>query len=1526
MAAAHPANGDGHRHGAPGSATARDGPDLQEIQTDQLGFAGLNRDSEAQIQLLPEPWPAEAPPPPSASLLAVASSKGIVAAAGPNHLVLATTDRVRTALQSADDKKVHKIRAFEPNTTISKPRLSHVVFSSTDDVLVVSSQDTGGIEAYQLSSLLAGNTQPPLTLSTHGVPLRALVPNPNQANAALMAAVTNNGDLLLANLEQGALIRSDHSSSPAHLSGVSCVSWSNKGKQLVAGLANGTAVQLKPDGSVMAEIPRPTAIPDGYFVSTICWLKDDSFFFIYTPVATDQGILPSEYYIISRRPESQDYTFQKLPEVLLPFGMERIPTHHFLLRLRAFPPHLQDVLILSATSASDVGLITNADEPLSKQDPVTGDFTVTVISNDGKRAQLPLSERSKIDTSPIGMALDLSSKDPVPRPIPSDEEIQQTSGPCPNVLMLNNEGILLSWWLIYDDSVRQKTIFSGFNALAGANEPSSNAAVRPATASLSATATSSSTPFPQSNLSQASPFAAPSSTFAPSDTKSTFGATSTPSFGQSSTIGSTTSSWASTGFANTTAGQSSASASAQPAFGSPSALGGTSAHSFTSTPAFGRPAIDAGPAFGKPSFGAASSILSSTTSTTSPFAAAAPQTSGFAAFSGKSGFAAAGHQGPSSSPFASGGSGDNTFNKPVAASPLAKFAGSASDTNKSPFGKPGAFKLQSSFKKADPGPDDDVKAASQQSSFNLDNSLSDMLDMSTNLTSPTHDKEETMEDGVDDGTEPAHADKTIASGLDTQPTPKIVPQTLVTPPSTLGAPKATPAPPVSDLFGTSNPQSAASAAPANTGFSFAPPPTTTTPQVPPSQPHSTTPKDTPFPAQQTIFRSIPDSDKNEAAAQTKHSNPVFADLPSLPAQPSQSDAKPWQIKKEVPDDDEAIDLGQVPLASLPPDAVSKPRYLSGDTSASSDSKASTTLPDDAPLPPDFLPSKKSPTSEPDQQTLPSQDDEHELSDGFETSGEEVDDISSPIEATTEDDLDVPSDEHPDHVQTSPESSFKSGDQSINTSPSGGLFTNVSMNTQKPGRPLFGEVGSTGPILPPPKPQESPRSPSPVRRLPPAAEALRSESVRSVSAPAGVRAPLSMIEKRRLEAAESSARTKAKVVEEMVKQKAQQEALAQQQAEAAAKELDALEDDDEGELLRRELEAPIQPSETLADFITYQSQPVEETSKTGIPAQIERLYQDVNRMIDTVGLNSRALTAYMLHLQDQQPNESWPSALTTDTPLDVLNDEWLLSDIPSLQEGYHLLEAKLNASQIDNVAAKLQQCQTLLAQDLLHLRTNINSIRKSLHIKQTSAAALTSSLSAEQTSVQQDLRKASASVRGKLAQAEDALAILRAKLAEAGAVESESKRTSLFGRSASQKKPTVEAVMNTITKMTHMAETKRVDVDLLEAQLRKLKTGSRPGGLGSGPGSLNGTPKTHSRSLVAITPGSGRSSVYHTPASKLNGSVRSMPGRQDPNVAAIAITAEDRVTLQAKARRKKEAAAVLRAVLADRRKQAASAKA
>jgi len=110
---------------------------------------------------------------------------------------------------------------------------------------------------FDTNILTQGNAQPQLFIETNAA-LRILAPNPAAADeqlSSLAALVTTDGNLLLANLKTSSLVNG--SSGPVFRNGVASVAWSNKGKQMIAGLANGTCVQLDPQGQVKAEIPRP---------------------------------------------------------------------------------------------------------------------------------------------------------------------------------------------------------------------------------------------------------------------------------------------------------------------------------------------------------------------------------------------------------------------------------------------------------------------------------------------------------------------------------------------------------------------------------------------------------------------------------------------------------------------------------------------------------------------------------------------------------------------------------------------------------------------------------------------------------------------------------------------------------------------------------------------------------------------------------------------------------------------------------------------------------------------------------------------------------------------------------------------------------------------------------------------------------------------------------------------------------------------------------------------------------------------
>jgi nucleoporin NUP159 len=210
------------------------------------------------VQLLPTPWPANNLPPPTASLLSVASQKRLVAASGPNAVIIASTESVRKAFEGAKSGE-SEMRPFQPQLTLPMSmRISQVAFTSDENFLLLSAEEGGGLAVYDVQSLVSGSTQSAFEMSTNSLALRALIPNPTTEQGELVAIVTTDGKLMIANLKEKNFVSGVNSQ--VLKDGVSCVAWSNRGKQLVAGLGDGSAFQLTPDGTGKAVIPRAPSV------------------------------------------------------------------------------------------------------------------------------------------------------------------------------------------------------------------------------------------------------------------------------------------------------------------------------------------------------------------------------------------------------------------------------------------------------------------------------------------------------------------------------------------------------------------------------------------------------------------------------------------------------------------------------------------------------------------------------------------------------------------------------------------------------------------------------------------------------------------------------------------------------------------------------------------------------------------------------------------------------------------------------------------------------------------------------------------------------------------------------------------------------------------------------------------------------------------------------------------------------------------------------------------------------------------
>ncbi|KAK1970660.1 hypothetical protein LY78DRAFT_652672 [Colletotrichum sublineola] len=1458
------------------------GPELEVIQTEALGFKSIAGDAKLQLTTAWSPPPAD-----TASLISIAARRGLVAAAGPDGITIASTDSVRKGFETEKEGD-SDIRAFEPQGKLPMPmRVSQLAFSADENYLILSAETGGGLAVYEVNSLLQGGTKASFELATNGETLRVLVPNPTIEKAELCAVVTDNGSLHIANLKERQLSNSLKAQ-------VSCISWSTKGKQLVAGLVDGTIFQMTPEGEVKGEIPRPPSVSNAH-VSSLSWLENHLFLAIHT--STSESPPTSVYHIITRK-MSSDFTFQKLTDPVDPFGAEKNP-HHSILRLKDFPPNLQDLLIVASTASPDIGLLSRAKSPLTADHAVdtAGVFTTTELADDSKRASLPMNE-SFDNTVPIGVALDLSSKDKVYKPLPADEEIEDSPGPLPGLWVLNHEGVLSAWWIVYEESIRQGTTYPGMAALDTSAPPagatSTTAPAAPASVK-SAFGTPSSTPaFGSTSLGSAqkpSPFGTSVSKIPTFGGSSTLGAKVSP-WGSGSTQSSTTpaTSTSSTFGSGAFGGTSTASGSA---FGQPSAL----KSAFGSGGAFGSPSVSSsGPAFGQPSsigFGQSSTLgqksspwasggASSSTAvaspafgqssfssfgssdTKSPFGGASsstpkavPASGGFSSFASSGGFASLSNKSneggsifsskPSSSSFGSGAQ-LSTTSKETAFPPPS----SSGPATSNPFSQP--FTLGTTFK-ADPSANDDDEKPSTPGaggSSLFDSNFGSALGDAGKKTPPRNQ-------GMDTTDETPKAKSIFSLAQSTTPT-------------------TTPAPPK---------------------FGF--PSTTTTTAAPKSGLFGFPPQ----PAIGGLFGSAKPAEKTPGLKiESEHKSLVDAPLP--PESTSKNEYPLGESSSSsgtgnAPSDGGSKPSPKVDNAPLPPDFLSMPKATTTQEAAAipmapsflkpSKPQGSTTPVDEAPLPPDFLtpkpgkaaesttpsealplptddaassaepeleperPKSTAPATAPDFLKMPKQS----LSSATWSSTPQgntpaVDDaplppdfLSKPEENALPPIPTIPESEHDSDLEEDEDGEDNDGSEGSGVmvskdlsssmtamTPVAGMtpqssFGGVSSSTysiprteeERPRASLFGDLSRNAPMFPRPS-QTSPRSPSPVRGGAVPGRMLRQESARSVSAP-GMASQILVTQKKQPSQMGSSIISNKPTEDHFISQ----QRIARQRRQA--EETKALEDEEDDEI-QKILASKIEPSLKLDDFIAHSN--VVPSAKETIPAQVEAVYRDINSMIDTLGLNARSLASFLMG-HDIGFKAGGRRKEDLEDP-----DSWVLSEIDELGEVVdRSLAQELEGGRVHDVEEKLEACNEL-AREMSRLRSKQDDLKKIIMVKTDPEQAdlnRTLPLSAEQASQQNELRREYTNFTKLLAEAEEALTILKTRIAAAG---------SASGKGSSNM-PTVEAVMRTISKMTSMVEKRSGDIDVLENQMRKLRFSS----VNSREGSPMVTPQRNNRSVM-----------------------------------------------------------------------------
>lgn len=1337
----------------------------------QLGFQAVG--GERKLRIVPSPWPSTALPSTTASLLSVASARGLLAAASPDTLVLHDTDTLRGALQKEDGTKVE---AVEPRWKTSIPRISHLAFSSDESCLVITAENGGGLAVYDVSALADGAAlSPGFEIATEGVSVRHLLPNPGKEYAHVFAVILTDGKLVRANFEQRKLM-------PTAAGGVvlrdnvSCASWSKLGKQIIAGLADGSAVQLDWSGNEKGVVPRPPRLHEGRDpqeqalpLTGFYWLENQDFLMIHTPVnppadASD-GMPPSNdsiYHLVHRDKDTMACSYHRFSVDPCPAFMDqRLPAHHFIQRIREWQPNLDDTLLLGSTASTDIGVLTRSKTPLSQDvaaDQITHTYTTTSFP-DTRRAALPTSVEDEMsDTSPIGMVLDMSSKQKVRKPIPNDETLDESSTPLPELCVFNHEGLLSAWWFVYNEGVRQNILAPGLSAETATSVSSQQQQPQPAQSAFE----SSPSPFgsdvprpsidtpPQPAFGQPStPAAGQSSTpafgqpstpafgkpFAPA-----FGQTNTPAFGGASAMGNRASPWGSSAGAST-AGV----AFGKPSFGTPSQPGAGSAFgqvgAMASAKASPWGAPSQAPAVsqtGGATFGQPSGIFGGNASAQSPFSTfgkpsgaenAKPPPSPFAAFAkdkpAASPLASFGSQNNKPSPFAAAGQGkpgmplEPSFGSTVTLSSNTGSFGSAATLGQAPvWGKPSEPKEQSMGNRETSGEDEKSPAGlAGLSGFKLGSTFKSDGTSQNDLPKPKDPGSSLFGLGFGNALgEVANHEPTSASRIKEEPDDSKGPQ-LKDIPEAASTPRARPA----------------------------------------KQSESA-----PLPPDFLSAKPIKEDDE-----------------PPPPLPQSDAPLPPDFLSTKVEKDEGA----EVPIAGSPPVDVG------GEQNSSAASAAD---------------EEDGPAEDGEQEGFAEEEDEEDEEGGEEEEeeGEEEEDEDGGLESGEVDD-----------GEEEEEADWENEDEDIeNRSPViddlkrlSAFETRVSPASPKQSRtqeqsttpetaqkPSFTPAGfPKAPVdFPAPRTvQESPRSPSPVRADRAITSPVRTGAAKPSSpAPAANRIsvpPAQQLAPGATLRGSSMAPPPAPVPESL--------------------------DDEEDARMKQILDAPIEPSTEPPEFIAHQDYNGRPT-KPGIAGQIEMVYRDINSMIDTLGLNARALHGFLDgHAAQREPSNR---------DIDDLDDDkaWRLGEIGALQDLQQAIDKDLESGKIEDVAGKVADLQEE-EQEMVRLKVKAADLRKQLAVRadpEQRAAQNMAPLPPETAAQQAELRQGVQHVQKLFSQVEEAMTILRADLASASATSAAS--------SGAAGVPTVEAVTNTILKMTAMIERKSGDIDVLEARIKRLPRG------------------------------------------------------------------------------------------------------
>ena len=1378
-----------------------------------------------KVKILPRPWPVDALPPASANLLSVASKPGLLAAAGPNILVIASTDAVRSAFQNKttadeienaddprlDERDIDVVADFTPDVTISTPNLRHVAFSANGDFLVVAAEERPSLHVYDVAAVVgAGKKDASIDIDTDST-VRALLPNPVPETEQYFATVTDAGKLMTFDVASGnRMTLREH--------GVTCAAWSARGKALVSGSTDGSCDIHMANGDLKGTIPRAPDVDELYEVSGVTWLKTEEFVVVYSlrKQEDEEHPEPKKISVITSTKGWGSFTYNAFPWDPFFEAAEAphrpLPARMSFTRLRNWKPDLNDMLIITTSHADTIGILASTSNKISPNQEVCNE-PMWITIDDAKAAAVPRTAYGDdMDSVLIGEALDLSSKEKILRPIAALEEINEAPWPLPAYVTLTHEGLLAAWWVMWDKSIEAGERYPDliFNSEA-TKLGSSTSAATPSKLPVATTSFgrhANGTPHtPAGSISLGRSSTTPGTSSIPQFSHNhnhNHGATSgspTPALMRPTPPGFGTPGFGTPGsnLPTPTFGKP-----AQPAFGAPSSVGAAA------PPAFGAPSAVGAAA--KPAFGAPSAVGAA----------------------GSFGFGAAGGMGGKQSPWGAAAPTSDAKANPFAAaaggsSGFAKFGQTGGASSFSSFGSNGSAQAGSGFGALGQGQQGAAKGTSGFAA--LGQGQQNTTSGASGFAALGQGQQKSGFSGL--STEPSFGSTvTVASGNG----------------SSLPSWANTPSQQGSSLFGQQTKSSFNTAS-----FESKTSETSEADAARKRDEATPTPQ---APASQGLFGLA----GGFKLGTTFASDGTAKDDPAKPAAPTNGSFFGSDFSNML--GKTGVKPPATPASEIPPQYVSttpasppksKKLFPSDTPKGSATPKAAPPVqePDDAPLPPDFTKMKPSKTEDGPLPPAPidtklAQSADDDLPPLAGSPGVEVEAPSSSVEASPIDNGEEEEDEEEFSEDDEEEEEDDDEEEADETYP-----PNRAPKSQptKNGFPFKESITQSSSFFPPaPTPpviksgatSQSGRSASPslfgqpskpAGQQPFAGSSLFGQQ--SNKAAFSAKPDQSATSARPNFQPPTSRAPSARPISPMRSSSASRIQRAPLVAPGASLSSSIQGsgpptpqlEDEEDERMRAQLAQPIEPSRDLEEFVAYQNYTGgKPPSKTGHAAQIEMIYKDINGMIDALGWNARSLKSFTQYHQQPRPGHKIDRSVLERAQHEGHHgswfDEFTLCEIKAMRSLEEELEQELDAGRLQGVLDKLTQVSRLL-RDKAKLLTRLNDVRREIINRKDPAKAEAirkAPLPKELADGQKTLRNDYAQLLTSLHKAEEAIAVLRSRLATHNAQNGNAKSV-----------PSMEAVKKTVLRLADLAERKNNDILVLEAQMRKigLADSSRP---------------------------------------------------------------------------------------------------